>query len=109
MEKNNCDSVISVTDVEGHHPARMKYVEDGKIFDPPFCEDYENQPRQELTPMYIRNGGIYLTKRNIILNNSFKGNNSRALIMDFKNSVNIDSIYDFKLAELIMKENNNFR
>jgi len=41
----DADSVISVVDVQGHHPARMKYLESGILIDPPFCEAYENQNR----------------------------------------------------------------
>lgn len=95
----NADSVISVVDVLAHHPARMKYLKDGALIDPPFCEAYENQNRQELEPMYIRNGAIYLTKRDVLLNNSYKGNKCMALIMPQQRSANIDTIEDFELAE----------
>ena len=43
-----CDSVISVIDVEGYLPERMKYLINDKLIDPSFCEEYENQPRQEI-------------------------------------------------------------
>ena len=45
----------------------MKYISEGVLIDPPFCEAYENQNRQELDPMYIRNGAIYLTKERLCL------------------------------------------
>ena len=92
-------SVISVVDVKAHHPARMKYIENGVLIDPDFCEKYENQNRQELQPMYIRNGAVYLTKRETILSSSFKGSKSLALIMPEERSVNIDTMSDFELAE----------
>jgi CMP-N-acetylneuraminic acid synthetase len=95
----NADSVISVVDVLAHHPARMKYLKDGVLIDPPFCEAYENQNRQELEPMYLRNGAIYLTKRDALLSNSYKGNKCMALIMPHQRSANIDTIDDFELAE----------
>lgn len=104
LETTGADSVISVVDVEGHHPARMKYVEDGKIIDPPFCEDYENQPRQELRKIYIKNGAIYLTRRETMLRNSFKGNDCRALIMPPEISANIDSQHDFQYAEWLYEQ-----
>lgn len=104
LESTQADSVISVVDVEGHHPARMKYLEGDKLVDPDFCEAYENQPRQELQAMYIRNGAIYLTKRAVLLNNSFKGNDCRALLMTAEKSVNIDTILEFKYAEWLLKE-----
>lgn len=101
MNNPDSDSVISVVDVEAHHPARMKYLKKGVLVDPPFCEDYENQNRQELTPMYIRNGAIYLTKRNTLLTNSYKGKTCHALIMPPQRSINIDTIQDFEYAEWV--------
>ena len=101
MEKD-CDSVISVVDVEGSHPARMKYMEGDRLIDPPFAEAYENQPRQELPPMVIRNGAIYLTKRETLLSGSFKGEKSCALVMPKYRSVNIDTEWDFQFAEWLI-------
>jgi CMP-N,N'-diacetyllegionaminic acid synthase len=93
------DSVISVVDVGGTHPARMKYLENGYLVDPEFCEAKENQNRQELIPMYIRNGAIYLSRRETLLTRSFKGNKSMAYIMPAIRSVNIDTLSDFQYAE----------
>lgn len=104
LKKNDADSVISVVDVQGHHPARMKYLEQGQLIDPDFCETYENQPRQELRPMYLRNGAIYLTRRETLLNNSLKGNKCMALIMDSARSVNIDTPADFSYAEYLLNQ-----
>jgi CMP-N-acetylneuraminic acid synthetase len=93
------DSVISVVDVGGTHPARMKYLKEGLLIDPPFCEEKENQNRQELEPMFIRNGAIYLSKRNVLLKGTYKGDSCAALIMPNNRSVNIDTIFDFEYAE----------
>lgn len=104
LEKSGADSVISVVPVHGHHPARMKYLEGDQLIDPDFSEAYENQPRQELRPMYIRNGAIYLTRRNVLLADSFKGKDCRALIMPEERSVNIDTEVDFKYAIWVKQE-----
>ena len=80
----------------------MKFLENGKLIDPPYCEAYENQPRQELESMYLRNGAIYLSRRATLLNNSFKGNDCRALIMDMTKSVNIDTPLDFAYAGFLL-------
>ena len=99
----NPDSVISVYNVNGLHPARMKYLDNNNyLIDPPFAEKIENQPRQELKPMYIRNGAIYLTKLSEINKGTFKGNKSLAYIMDADKSINIDTEFDFKLAEMLL-------
>src|SRR5690606_18352000 len=81
LTESGADSVISVVDVNAYHPARMKYLEGDRLIDPPFCESYENQNRQELKPMYIRNGAIYLTRRDVLLEGSYKGRDCRAYIM----------------------------
>ncbi|MBX2926538.1 MAG: acylneuraminate cytidylyltransferase family protein [Saprospiraceae bacterium] len=101
LELTGADSVISVVDVGGHHPARMKYINGGQLIDPPFCEAYENQPRQELTPVFIRNGAIYLTRRKTLMSGSFKGKDCRALVMKPEQSVNIDSLLDFDFAAFL--------
>ncbi len=104
IEKDT-DSVISVVDVGGTHPARMKYLREGLLIDPPFCEEKENQNRQELEPMFIRNGAIYLSKRNVLLKGTYKGDSCAALIMPNKRSVNIDTIFDFEYAEWLKTSN----
>lgn len=102
FERTGADSVISVVDVEGHHPARMKYLEGDRLVDPPFAEAYENQPRQELAPMYIRNGAIYLTRRDVLVGGSFKGRDCRGWIMPAELSVNIDNALDFAYAAWLL-------
>ncbi|HAP58773.1 MAG TPA: N-acylneuraminate cytidylyltransferase [Cytophagales bacterium] len=101
LANSEADSVISVVDVEATHPARMKYLEGDRLLDPDFCEAYENQPRQELQPMYIRNGAIYLTRRRVLLANSLKGQDCRAQVQDKMVSVNIDTEHDFAYAEWV--------
>jgi len=100
-QMETADSVISVVNVNGYHPARMKYLENGYLIDPDFCEKEENQNRQELSPMYIRNGAIYLTRRNILLNASFKGEKCLAYEMSYEDSINIDTLQDFEYAKWI--------
>lgn len=102
LNESKADSVISVVDVGSFHPARMKYLEDGRLIDPPFCEAYENQRRQELRQMFIRNGAIYLTKKEILEKESFKGKECRAWIMSWQRSTNIDTEEDFFYAEWLL-------
>jgi len=104
LEASGADSVISVVDVEAHHPARMKYIDGDRLVDPPFGEARENQNRQELEPMYLRNGAIYLTRRDVLLGGSFKGNDCRALIMPALRSVNIDTPLDLRYAAWLLAE-----
>lgn len=104
LQETEADSVISVVDVGGHHPARMKRIEDGRLIDPPYVEAVENQPRQELEPLVIRNGAIYLTRVEVLRTRSFRGRDARALIMNAERSINIDVPLDLLLARSVVAE-----
>ena len=101
------DSVISVVQMQDKHPVRMKRIIDGQIYD--FCKEYpegEASRRQDLEPCYLRNGAIYSMTRDCIVEKfSRHGGISRAYIMDENVSVNVDTMLDFKLAEILLKEN----
>lgn len=98
------DSVISVNEMTDKHPVRMKRIVNDKLED--FCSEYPEGDagrRQDLEPCYIRNGGIYSMKRDtLIFDLTRHGNDSRPYVMDSLNSVNIDSMMDFKLAEVLL-------
>lgn len=95
-------SVISVVPVDGNHPARMKFIQDGFLIDPPFSEEVENMPRQKLTPMFIRNGAIYLTRVSVLKSRTFKGSRCRALVMSKERSLNIDTSFDLLIARAML-------
>lgn len=104
LETTGADSVISFVEVGEKHPARMKYVTaDGRVEDPPFAEAFEGQRRQDLPPIYLREGSIYLTRWSVIMNNSLKGEDCRAWIIPPERACNIDAPFDFFLAEQIVK------
>lgn len=105
--KANADGIISVVDVDNNHPMKMKKFlgeggKTGKLVDyekPP----YENCPRQKLPPVFIVNGAIYATKRNVFMNdNTFQGKHCIGYLMPYERSVNIDNEFDFLLAEYLL-------
>ena len=61
--ESNADGVIAVHQLDDHHPARIKKLENGYIKD--FCVDEPNEARrQDLKPKaYIRSGSIYCMRR----------------------------------------------
>ena len=66
LKKTRADSVIGVTKVEEHHPARLKKIESDKITD--FCVPELSTRRQDLRPYaYIRNGSIYALNRDKLI------------------------------------------
>ena len=101
LYSTNADSVISVVNVDGHHPLRMKRVVDGRLVNY-IDQGYEDmRPRQELPSVYIRNGAIYAMKRDVLMErDSFVGDDVRAYIMSPETSINIDSMTDLQLANI---------
>jgi CMP-N,N'-diacetyllegionaminic acid synthase len=99
----NYDAVwtISETDSKGH-PLKQLTFNDNKL-------DYYDQKgsqiiaRQQLTPVYHKNGVAYaITRECLIDKKSIKGDRTSAVIIK-EMVVNIDTEFDFKLAEFLMK------
>lgn len=100
---SGADSVISVCDVGAYHPARMRLVIDDRLVELPMREPKEMLRRQDLPPVYIRNGAIYVVRRDVLMEkNSMVGKVSRPYIMPTERSVNIDSQLDLILAEILL-------
>jgi CMP-N-acetylneuraminic acid synthetase len=103
--QNNCDSVISVVQVFAEHPILMKRIEDNQLL--PYCiEEKEGTRRQDYQPpAYMRNGAIYLTRRDVLMDkDSIWGQVIRPYVMPLERSAGIDSELELKLIELILKE-----
>ena len=94
--------------VLAHHPILMKKIENNRLL--PFgIEEIEGTRRQDYSPpAYMRNGCIYLTRRDtLIQTNSIWGKVIRPYIMPEDRSVNVDSELDMKLVEMLLQERNN--
>lgn len=104
--EGDCDSVISVVQVFSVHPILMKRVENGLL--QPYCiEEIEGTQRQDYDPpAFMRNGAVYLTKRDVLMDqNSIWGENIRPYIMPPERSIGVDNVLDMKLVELMINEN----
>jgi len=63
--------------------------------------------RQDVQPAYLREGSVYILRRNIIMDdNSLYGEHIVGYPVVSEKSVNIDSVEDWQLAEEILKERN---
>lgn len=101
--QGGCDSVISVVQVFQTHPILMKRIENDRLL--PYCiEEKEGTRRQDYQPpAYMRNGAIYLTRRDVLMDhNSAWGEVIRPYVMPEERSVGVDSTMDMKLVEILM-------
>lgn len=103
-EQGDCDSVISVVRVRAVHPVLMKRVEDGYLR--PFCvPEPEGTRRQDYQPAaYMRNGAVYLVRRDVLLDGSMWGDRIRPYEMPEHRSVCVDSELDLQLANLLARQ-----
>ena len=55
--------------------------------------------------MYQPSGSVYVTRYETLMRHGhILGEDNRGLVMDFEASVNIDTEWDFLLAELLLRE-----
>lgn len=105
MEDMSIDSIVSVVEVGGNHPFRMKRIENNRLIN--FIEQgFEDlRPRQELPKIYIRSGSIYCIRREKLREfNSLVGKNVYPLIENLEDYANIDTMDDLYLLKAKLNE-----
>ena len=71
--------------------------------------DKNNANRQDIKEEYMPNGAIYILKlKNLIKYNSYYTSKSFCYEMEKKYSIDIDDIFDFNLARLILNKNKKY-
>lgn len=105
MERTDCDSVISVSDVGPNHPARMVGLwADGKIKRKEDALQFTS--RQALPPLYIRSGDIYLIRSNVLAAakspDDMVGYDCRSWPIPQERHCNIDGPIDLVVAEALV-------
>lgn len=101
------DSVISVREIPAEFNPHWAFeAHDGSLK----IATGESTPitrRQDLPKTYHRDGAIYITKTEVILNsNSLLGDNIGFIDVSAQDYVNLDSMEDWKKAEEILKKRN---
>ncbi|PIU01785.1 acylneuraminate cytidylyltransferase family protein [bacterium (Candidatus Torokbacteria) CG09_land_8_20_14_0_10_42_11] len=106
---NNADGLKTVA-LTDKHPHKMWRIRKGIFLDSYLKTAFRlkygpDVPRQKLSPVYWQNAVIDITRPKFILEqNRVFGKKLATLIMSSEDSVDLDSILDFKVAEQIMKE-----
>lgn len=95
------DAVWTVSETDSkNHPLKQLTVDNGKLdyYDP---AGKQIIARQQLVPVFHRNGVAYAIRRSCLLDQqSIKGERTGALVLQ-GNMVSIDTLWDLELAELI--------
>ncbi|MCE9582274.1 MAG: acylneuraminate cytidylyltransferase family protein [Planctomycetes bacterium] len=102
VEAGRPPSAASVSSAAGSHPLKAKRIVDGNLVDY-FAEhpEPEGVPRQALPEAYLRNGALYITRRDVLLAGSLYGGTTRAYLMPAERSLDINSELDLEFAEFV--------
>lgn len=105
LEKNkSTDGVISVVPMDDVHPARMYDLNETQHL-VPLIENGETLRRQDLKPVYYRNGCFYAVRTKAFYEQqSFMVAHKLAFVMNPNWLINIDNQRDFQLATLLYED-----
>jgi len=99
--ETRADSAQTVAEAT-YHPFFMKTLNGDRTV-PLFADGHKYVRRQDAPPVYRPSGAVYVTRYGVLMDQGrVLGDDNRAIVMSFESSVNIDTEWDFMLAELIL-------
>jgi N-acylneuraminate cytidylyltransferase/CMP-N,N'-diacetyllegionaminic acid synthase len=108
LEKHpEADSLATVVEVVNYAPEKIKKFDGDYLISYSGENEGNIKSRHELVPAYRRNGALYISKREIWESGKTLGDKVLGYIMPLNRSVDIDTEYDFHLAEFILKNGYN--
>lgn len=100
--ESKLDAVISVVPMNDVHPARMYEVDEGGWMHS-LSTKWEEAQRQELKPVYYRNGCIYAIRTTVLVEKkTLMVKNKKAYIMSLEHLANIDDERDFIITGVLV-------
>lgn len=100
--ETKADSVVSVCEQRDCHPSRMYEIREGRLV--PYAAEPRSRLRQELRPVYLRNGAIYAFRISLLKDQqTYIGPHTRPYIMPKERSVNIDDETDLEFADFLLR------
>jgi len=103
-ETRQATAVVSVCEAQRHPYICKRILDDGTLTDF-VSSNLEYQRRQDLPPAYALNGAIYLNRRESLLRDqTFLPYGTLAYVMPVERSLDIDTPWDWRVAELILKD-----
>ena len=107
-EEKRADAVVSVVEARDHPYLTRRMTETGTLVEFVPC-DVEYSRRQDLPPAYALNGAIYLNRcTSLTEHETLAPAGSYGFVMPPERSVDVDTLWDFHLAELILKDRAGF-
>lgn len=101
MDEKGANAVLGVTEMD-HSPLWCNTLEEDLCMDH-FQDSKSELPRQELPIYYRINGAIYLIRRQELNKKPMFADKCYAYIMPRERSIDIDTEFDFKVAECFLQ------
>lgn len=96
--ESDADSLLSVCEIQHYY---LSGHFEGEEYKPDYSQ---RQFSHKMPKKYRENGALYITKKDFLINNENRiGGKIRAIIMNNVDSIDIDDISDFELAEKIIR------
>jgi CMP-N,N'-diacetyllegionaminic acid synthase len=101
-------AVVSVTDSPIHPYLTKKITKEG-VLENFIIGNFDNMRRQDMPAAYALNGAIYLNKISSLHEREtfIPENETHPYIMPADRSIDIDTVWDFYLAELVLRDRQN--
>ncbi len=97
------DNIVSCYKSENVHPKKMYVVKNGRAHH--YIKGNDGMfRRQDVEKMYIRNGSVYVLRRDLVLKEKMFGERPMLMEMPRLRSIDIDMMDDWILTELIMQK-----
>jgi len=104
LEDKKLDTVVSLVELEDIHPARMYKMHNNNEM-VPLNKKLERRRRQELEPVYLRNGAIYATRvSSFFKQGKFICDQKKGYIMPESKWANVDTERDLLITECLITE-----
>lgn len=99
---SRASTVVSVTPIPHRfHPQSLMQIEDGRVL--PYQGERVVPRRQDLAPLYARNGpAVLICSTEVLRGGSLYGEPTFAYVMSEEQSIDIDTPYDLVIAESLL-------
>jgi CMP-N,N'-diacetyllegionaminic acid synthase len=108
LVSSGADSAITITEVGGRHPRTLYKFHEGNNKLTPYIENNKGGViRQDFEELYWRTGAVYAMKTSVVKSGSLYGNDTRGYKVPEERAFNIDTPFDFELAEAWLQRQKN--
>lgn len=102
--KTGSKTCVSVSETKTH-PRWTYWLDDNERLSPVLKTDEFVSQRQQLRKAYVLNGAVYAVETRLLMESGhFSLDGSSAYIMPVERSLDVDTEYDFRFAEMLLKE-----